>query len=856
MPQWAAPVSGGCFFASHANIRASEPLSSPLWSPLSSVRQTLIPLILCVVTATVADAGHVIHGHVSDAASDEPLAAATVQVVDTYRGTIANDSGDYVLELNQLPATVRITYVGYATQERLIADSSVAVVDIALEPVPYEMPAMIVFPEDLAVRIMREVIRRKQEWMPRIESYKAEAYSRRVLEKVDEIAMMEEVVSEIYWDRDKGRREVVLSQHGTDNMEEQEYTSSLEGFVNLYEDDIPFIGHRVIGLTHPDALDHYHFEVTAQRYLDKTVVYDISVEPRSRLQAAFVGSLSVLDGEFALLQVDLRPSKSTLTSAVPIPIIDIPEFSFQQQFRRFADGVWLPVDYRASLQLKIGMIGLSFPLMRFSILTRLTDYEVNVDVPDSIYAGDKLQIDSLSVQQDSFLATYVERIPLTSREVDAYETLDSTMTLEETFRPSGFLARFVDIDEGQQDRDNHAEAERTESAQAGGDTLPPPAALARRWRKLRSTTTFKIRYNRVDAAHLSLETTHRLPHSLLDLHLRGGYSSGPERWSFGGAVERRWREGEVGAQLEYGRDMRQRYHSDTYNLTTNSLQFLLGLDDYFDYYRSDFWRGELEYRPNRWNNLYLSLAFRHQDDLSVSRNTSFALLNLDRPNRGNTPIHQGRLRSLALILQKGNDYIPYGVAANRRVKVEIEHSADWIQSEFSFTRYQLTLDWHQKTFWQRRVSPNALDVRLTAGTSTGSLPVQRAGILDVSVGPLSPFGTFRSTHNRPYEGDSYLGLFWEHNFKTVPFEFLGLWGLARRGVGLVIFGAHGRTWIDDDWRQIDGYSPRDMRSFHHELGASLLLYHLFRVDVTRRLDRSGWSAGVGIARFDFDAFGE
>ena len=175
MPQWAAPVSGGCFFASHANIRASEPLSSPLWSPLSSVRQTLIPLILCVVTATVADAGHVIHGHVSDAASDEPLAAATVQVVDTYRGTIANDSGDYVLELKQLPATVRITYVGYATQERLIADSSVAVVDIALEPVPYEMPAMIVFPEDLAVRIMREVIRRKQEWMPRIESYKAEA---------------------------------------------------------------------------------------------------------------------------------------------------------------------------------------------------------------------------------------------------------------------------------------------------------------------------------------------------------------------------------------------------------------------------------------------------------------------------------------------------------------------------------------------------------------------------------------------------------------------------------------------------------------------------------------------------------
>ena len=66
------------------------------------------------------------------------------------------------------------SYVGYASQEHDIADSSVSAVDIALEPVPYEMPATMVTP-DLAVRIMREVIRRKQKWMPRIESYKAEA---------------------------------------------------------------------------------------------------------------------------------------------------------------------------------------------------------------------------------------------------------------------------------------------------------------------------------------------------------------------------------------------------------------------------------------------------------------------------------------------------------------------------------------------------------------------------------------------------------------------------------------------------------------------------------------------------------
>ena len=68
----------------HTNRRNSE--------PSSSLRRKL-PLILCALTVTDADAGHLIRGRVTDAASDALLAAATVQVVGTYRGTIANDNG-------------------------------------------------------------------------------------------------------------------------------------------------------------------------------------------------------------------------------------------------------------------------------------------------------------------------------------------------------------------------------------------------------------------------------------------------------------------------------------------------------------------------------------------------------------------------------------------------------------------------------------------------------------------------------------------------------------------------------------------------------------------------------------------
>ena len=119
------------------------------------------------------------------------------------------------------------------------------------------------------------------------------------------------------------------------------------------------------------------------------------------------------------------------------------------------------------------------------------------------------------------------------------------------------------------------------------------------------------------------------------------------------------------------------------------------------------------------------------------------------------------------------------------------------------------------------------------------------------MGFFSPFGAFRTMRGHPYEGEHYAALYWEHNFKTTPFELLGLWDWAMRGAGLVVHGASGRTWIDPERRAKLGYDPRYEESFHHEVGVSLMLYHLLRLDFTRRLDRPGWSAGLSLVRFDF-----
>ena len=777
-----------------------------------------------------------VRGTVIDAATGQPLPAATVQLAGTYRGTIANDEGEYSLKVQQLPATLKVSYIGYVSQDRVLTTPAERV-DFVLTPVPFLFDPIVVTAETSAEGIMRQVIRRKQAWRPSLASYQAQAYTRRVLENEEGIVRIGELASEIYWEREQGLREVVKSRRVTQNLDSHEgYTSALEGFTNFYDDDIPFISHTLIGPTHPDALKHYHFRLIGQRYLDDKVVFDISVEPKNKLQAAFVGRVAVLDEDFALLEVELAPSRATTTSAIPLPLIEHMDFAYQQQFRGFAGGVWLPVDYRASMAIKIGMVGLHFPAIKYNVVTRLSDYQVNVDMPDSLYASEEvLRVDSLAVAQDSSFARLADKVPLSAREQAAYATIDSTMQFEQAFQPTGFLARFLVEEEAVQVKEETEQVKEETEEQAGSSRWLGQIGLKP-----------ALRYDRVGGAHLGLEGNRGL-FGGLEAGGGAGYNVGLKRWSYRGRAG--WQRSAGRVVLEYGRGPVPRTPSDSYPLLLNSGQSLLGLDDYFDYYWNERLRARLHLSlPGQ---VGLQVGFNHEEHSSLRETTAFSLLNRNWRPRPNPAIEEGRLRSVEVGFEWGGPYQPFGMTANRRVEVGVEHSGAGLGSDFSFTRLRLALDGHFKTFLKRRFTPNALDVRLVAGYSIGDVPVQRFGSLEASMGFFSPFGAFRTVRGHPYEGEHYAALYWEHNFKTTPFELLGLWDWAMRGAGLVVHGASGRTWIDPERRAALGYDPRYEEGFHHEVGVSLMLYHLLRLDFTRRLDRSGWSAGLSLVRFDF-----
>ena len=821
-----------------------------------------------------------VQGAVVDAATGQPLPAATVRLTGTYRGTIANDEGEYRIEVRRWPASLGVSHIGYASRDTLLA-APPGQVDFALVPAPYRLEPLVVTPGDPAEGIMERVIRNKQAWRPLLASYRARAYIRRVLENDEGIVTIGETASEICWDRDRGLREVVKSRRTTRNLDAQTpYASTLQGFVDFYDDDIPMAGHTLIGPTHPEALDHYRFRLAGRRHLDDRVVFDISVEPRSRLAAAFSGRVAVLDGDFVLLEADLAPSRAALASLVPLPVLERLDVSWRQQFRGFGE-VWLPVDQRFSMEVGIGMVGLRFPTAAFTSLTRLDDYEVNVDLPDSLYAGEEvLRVDSLAVARDSTFARLADKVPLSEREREAYATIDSTLRLERAFRPSGFLARLLI-------RDMDEEEERRETVGA------PPGTGGRRrgsgidWQP-------DLGYDRVGGARLGLEgrrvwpaaprveaapgtTMVRSPGAggsgLAGLEAGGGGARdlGLKRWSWRGHAAWGWEKEErtttasrgravalsrvttrLRVELEYGRGKAPRIPSDSYTPLLNSAQSLLGLDDYFDYY----WREGLRARLRLWlpGRVHLEAGLRDEDHSSLAETTTFNLLRRHWSPRPNPAVDEGRLRSLEARFEWGGPYRPFGLGTNRRLEVRVENGGA-LGGDFSFTRLHLAVDGHLKTFLRRRSAPNALDLRLVAGRAFGRLPVQRFGALEAAMSPFSPFGVFRTVRGHPLEGEHYAALYWEHNFRGAPFELLGLWDWAMRGAGLVAHGASGRAWIDPERLAGLGHDPRYEDRFRHEAGLSLVLFHLLRLDFTRRLDRPGWSAGASLARFDAGIFG-
>lgn len=819
--------------------------NDPLPASMSRLVPALLGCLFCLlVPASVAHGQIVLRGTVTDASTGEPLPSATVQVEGTYNGTITNDDGRYALRVDSLPAPLVVRFIGYETARRTVRDAE-ARPSFALSPSAVRMGEVVVTGEDFAENVMRKVVARKQQWWDSLRTYEVDAYNRFTISNDSGIVSIAESRTAAFWRRGDGTREVVKERRQTANLDVDALPAAAT-VENLYADNVDLFDHSLVGVTHPDAVNRYRFTLDSVRARNGTRVYDIRVEPERRTLVGFRGQISVLDSAYAVIDARLEP-----TRAVRFPRgVNLKEVSLRQQFSRFGGPFWLPVDYRARYVIKVGLGALlQVPTLRIDQVSRLSTYAVNAPVPDSLFEADNaVRVDSAAVAEQERLRTDTlgtdrprvdtlgsvgTSVPLSEGERQAYETIDSTQTMDKAFEPTGPLARMAEAADDD-----------------GGDRAWTPD-----WMRL----TPQGRYNRVEGGHLGGRLTLDLG-ARVEVSGHGAYNTaapGRYDWSYGGRArvalggDEQWH---VGGR--YGLGIRTWYDADAFTGQVgplahfeNSVVALTADGDNFDYYGSERIEGFVR-RTVAPLDLSLRVSVATEDLDPVSKQTDYDVFGDTTRLRPNPRVQDQTIRSLGARLVWGDAPELFSPGAHQRVTVAVEHSSpDLLDSDADFTRLSAAAELRVSTFFQRRLRPNQLRLHVEGGTFLGTLPLARAhtagGLATTTLGELE------TLNERSYQGEQTLGLFWEHDFRTLPFELVGLMDLADRRWGLSVRGGHVRSWFDDarlsDLRQRTP-TVTDSQGWHHEVGASLTgLFGILEVGGTVRLDEPGFTLDIGTA---------
>lgn len=763
-----------------------------------------------------ANAQQTITGRLVDAESGEALVSATVEVKNRLQGTIVNLDGRYEITVDQLPATLIYRFIGFQSVEKQFTNAGPFEFDVALKPVRIELDAVTVTGENPAIAIMRKVIERKQRQRENLQTWKSKAYSRFVASNDTGIVAITEGVSDAYWSKTDGLKEVSKGVRKTDNVAFIDMMPAALTMQDMYDDNIDIGGFEFPGITHPNAFKYYQFALEGRRYRDEEIVYDISIKPKSDLRPGFIGTVSVLDDVYAMLRVELVPNKAFF---FPTPIKEF-EIEYSQQFSNFGGEYWLPIDFVSEGTIKIGIPGLTVPDINFTQLSRMTDYQTEISIPDSIRNSNKLIIvDSLSLKTEKEFAAR-DIVPLTAREVEAYEGIDSTMSVADSFQPTGFFSRWINS-----------------SADESGASIGSGPSKRKYW-----SLTPKPAFDRVRGYSLGGELGIS-PSDYLETEGEVAYNTGPESVSYrlgiGGQIpfakRFSWKANYFDGYGTVGR-------TEKYPPIFSSVFALAFGHDYYDYYESVGFSVSGEWRaPWPYGKALIEFTSESIEPATVFHFGSPIVVN--RYFYG-TDLLQGSDQNRLRIGYESGPVLEF--SGNKRLAVFLESGSvdKGPLGTSSYSSIEGELDWRIPTFLSRRFIPMSLDIALRASYSTEDTPLNRQGVLDSRLGVLAPTATLRTGRNKPLYARKTVGLFVEHNFRTVLFEILGLSKLVEDGTSIQLFGAavrgfdpsYGETFSCQDYDCDDFFLTSEFDQSEIGISLSNILELPIRLDYTVRLD--------------------
>ena len=725
-----------------------------------------------------------VSGIITDSVSKNPLGFASILISGTNRGTSSNLDGEFSLKVYRGDHTLIFSYIGYKTDSVNIEVSNNMALDISLIPQAIVLPEIVVNEEDPAYRIIREAIKRKEKNRQGLRNFEYDAYSKKIVKSVGEVAVIEESFVKGYNKIGEWEKEFIKSIHKTENVKKEMGSMDINitnsYYVDFSRDTLTLFMNKVFLPLSDNAFDYYNYKLLKTNVSNEREIYEIEVIPKSSIQPLLKGTITIDNIDYALNSVELSTNEG-----IRFPYVNNLEANFTQRLSKQSD-YWLPlyIEYNASLDINLqGLIKIG--TMEFNQLSNLTNYKINSIIPDSIinakrskYGGYTVDTSKTPPKPLELARTEIDsirEIPLTKKEIGAYETLDSSMTMRKLVKIEGALADLIP-EEDEQDTTTSIWGAAFEYL---GNYL-------------------EFRNNRVAGILLGLKYNDEIIDDKLSISSTLGYSL--KRKQYEGKIDVEYYLSDFwisGINFGYNNFSAPWQELYPYPDLLNSLGVSLGLEDHFNYYLlKGITFGIMKRYKDHYN---AKLSFSSESQKSLNDHRYQSIFSSNREVRENPEIIEGKDNSIRLSVAIGKNPLDPQVIPENGLVALASFSSNSIDSDFEYQKFRLITMLQTKTFYDELFISPYLHMIVDAGIVIGDYGPQHIFTPNSAYSFYSPFGVLKGIKPYQYVGTEMIAVHLEHNWRTVPFQSIGLDFLSDLHLDIITGISGLKVWNQSDY---------------------------------------------------------
>jgi hypothetical protein len=378
---------------------------------------------------------------------NEPLPFVNILIENTYKGTTSNDDGYYELSITEKKTyTIVYTYLGYKTVKKKIAiDKFPYRIDITLEEESVSLGEVVVNSEDNpANAIMRQAIAMRKENLEKINSFKADFYSRGLIRIKDApekilgqdvgdlgggldstrsgIIYLSETISKIQFLRPDKLKEKITASKVSGNSNGFSFNNAIDVDYNFYNNTIEF-GNEIISPIANNAFNYYNYKLEGVFYDDRgNLINKINVIPKRENDPIFSGNIYIVENQWTIYAVEL----DITGIQARIPAADI--LSIKQTFSYSEDNnIWALISQSLDFSYKfLGIKGDG----RFTAV--YSNYEFNSGLTRKDFGREIVAFENEANKKDSLFWNTIRPVPLTLEERTDYIKKDSIQIVKES----------------------------------------------------------------------------------------------------------------------------------------------------------------------------------------------------------------------------------------------------------------------------------------------------------------------------------------------------------------------------------------------------------------------------------------